>query len=417
MFVFCAYVAPFVMLLHLGYCMAFYIAFFFLGLLAFSKWASKVFWYYILGALLFFFFTYCVLEVLEYLFVNYMEVNQPPKKGDEDDHPSIPLHQIDCSKFQGSLTTYKTYTDRIEHSLNPVLLEFDSTTSGNAYSKLTFTKNTPKYGPLTFTLTIPENVTSERTITIRDKSNNTVTLTLPIPENVTSEITITIRDNSNKTVTITLPNISTRISASTSSNMLKVDCSFINNGNNSTTMTLSVPGREPVSSTFREISDRKRTTIVNWLKNVYIYEKPVHNKHLYQEECPVDNKYLFEDPETRKRDSDNLDEIVRCRGTGGRIKVDSLSFRFNSQKYKYSNTDLEYIRPFVMSFHYNVAEKGNYSVHTLDRFMNDIVQAETDRLVKQKHSVADADALRIRKQHLDFFEKSIRQAIIDLHKK
>jgi hypothetical protein len=192
-----------------------------------------------------------------------MEVNQPPKKGDEDDHPSIPLHQIDCSKFQGSLTTYKTYTDRIEHSLNPVLLEFDSTTSGNAYSKLTFTKNTPKYGPLTFTLTIPENVTSERTITIRDKSNNTVTLTLPIPENVTSEITITIRDNSNKTVTITLPNISTRISASTSSNMLKVDCSFINNGNNSTTMTLSVPGREPVSSTFREISDRKRTTIVN----------------------------------------------------------------------------------------------------------------------------------------------------------
>ena len=43
MFVFCAYVAPFVMLLHLGYCMAFYIAFFFWVCLLFPNELVKFF--------------------------------------------------------------------------------------------------------------------------------------------------------------------------------------------------------------------------------------------------------------------------------------------------------------------------------------------------------------------------------------
>jgi hypothetical protein len=254
MFVFCAYVAPF--------------------FIAFHKGASKVFFSYIMCALLYFFFTYSALEVLEYLFVNNMEtvtgVNQPPTEGVDDDHPPRPWpwHQIDCSKFQGSLTKYNTNTEIIVDYFNPVLLECDSdgTTSGNAslaYRTLTFTQNTPEYGPLTVTLTIPENVTSERTLTITDNRKNTATIMLPNKSTSTSSNPITFRNKVDFTIT------------------------FTDNGNRTTTVTLSVPGNGSVTSTFRELNSRHRRTFLYYFNKVYV--KPVDNKPFSQEECPVDN--------------------------------------------------------------------------------------------------------------------------------
>jgi hypothetical protein len=100
------------------------------------------------------------------------------------------------------------------------------------------------------------------------------------------------------------------------------------------------------------------------------------------------------------------------RGKGPEFSPESiLSFRFQSHmssKYGYNDTHLKYIRPFVMYFHNNVADKG--SVHTLNRIMDYIVKAETAKLVQLKYSVNDPRL----KEDLIIFERSIREAIIDI---
>jgi hypothetical protein len=264
MVVFCAYVAPF--------------------FIAFYKIVRDVFLYYVLCTLLYFFFTSFVFEVLAYFFVETLtevyqppkggdDVSQPPKGGDDvsqppkggEDHPPRPWHQIDCSKFQGSLTKSKNDTDIIVHNFKPVLLECDSdsTTSGNART-LTFTKNTPK-GPLTFTLTIPEDLTRERTLTVTDNRRNTATIMLP--------------NNSTNTATIMLPNYSTSTSSNpmTFRNHLDMTITFTNNGNRTTTVTFCIPGRDSITTNYQELSSRHRNTFLHDFYSIYEI-KPVDNK-------------------------------------------------------------------------------------------------------------------------------------------
>jgi hypothetical protein len=267
MVVFCAYVAPF--------------------FIAFYKLFIYFFLYYVFCTLLYFFFTTCVFELLAYFFVETLtEVYQPPKGGEDvyqppkggedvsqppkggDDHPPRPWHQIDCSKFQGSLTKYNKDTDIIVHNLKPVLLECDSdsTTSGNART-LTFTNDTPKYGPLTFTLTIPEDLTRERTLTVTDNRTNTATIMLPNNSN----------SNSTNTATIMLPNTSTSSNPMTFRNQVDMTITFTNNGNRTTTVTLCIPGSESVTNTYRDLKSRHIRTFLHDFYKVYEI-KPVDNK-------------------------------------------------------------------------------------------------------------------------------------------